>query len=155
MRNILIVIAGLLTWVVPQPFSDLVSEVNHEGCPCEFVAPIYPPIARLSRTQGTVSIKASLDPNGHPVDIEVVQDTTVHSPSTDILERAAISAMRKWRFCSSLGSSSEKTVVLNFKFKLLEDATIRQSDQWYPTDVSFQPPGVVEITTTVATIRTD
>lgn len=147
----LAVIAVALLWGAPLPFA----EADPPMYPCDFVAPIYPSIARLSRTQGDVSIQAEIDSSGRPVGIEVLHDTANY-PNGEILERAALNAIREWRFCSlsSSGTKKEKIMIL-FKFRLAEDPKPRNADEWYPTNVSFKSPGTVEVSTTTATILTD
>lgn len=151
MKAILIVIAGILMWAVPRPLA----EADYQVYPCEFVAPIYPPLARLSRTQGDVSIQANIDSSGRPVGIEVLHDTA-HSSNAEILERAAVTAIRMWRFCpTSSDQLNQKTIVILFQFKLVVDPKPRNTDEWFPTNVSFHSPGTVEISTTTSTVLND
>ena len=146
----LAVVAAFLVWAMPRPLA----EANQQMCLCEFVAPIYPPLARLAGMQGIIRVKTTVDPTGNPQGMEVLQDGTIQPTAKEILQRAGINAIRKWRFCPS-GNSNQSTIVVTLEFKLLKDTKPRTADQWYPTDVSFQSPATVEITTTNASVRTD
>ena len=150
MRTGLILLTALLILAVPRTIID----PDQPMCLCEFVAPIYPPIARLSRMQGIIRMKATVGSTGKLQEVEVLQDGTMQPTAMEILQRASANAIRKWRFCPSQGTSNH-SIVVTFKFTLLDDVTSREADQWYPTDVSFQFPATVEITTTNATVRTD
>ncbi|MFZ0884598.1 MAG: energy transducer TonB [Candidatus Acidiferrales bacterium] len=118
------------------------------------MAPTYPTLARLAHMQGSIRIKTTVDPTGHPQDMEVLQDGNMQPAAMAILLRAGTAAMRKWRFCAS-GNSNQSTIVVTLEFKLLVDPKLRTADQWYPTDVSFQAPTSVQISTTTASVRTD
>jgi TonB family protein len=146
----LTVVLALLIWETPRP----PAQTDRQMCLCEFVAPIYPPLARLSRMQGTVRIGTTPDSTGNPQEIEALQDGNMQPTTMEILQRASIDALRKWRFCPA-GTSDHPRIVVAFKFKLIEDATQRFADQWYPTDVGFQSPATVQITTTNATVHTE
>jgi TonB family protein len=121
-------------------------------CVCQFVAPIYSPIARLSRTQGVVRVRVSVDPDGIPGDVELL--SADGTPNVGMLVRRATEAVGKWRFCSTAGDKT-KSVVVTFRFKVNVDPTVRYGDEWSPTEVKFEPPANVEITTTATTIRAD
>jgi TonB family protein len=149
-RITLAIVAAFLVWAMPQALA----EPNQQMCLCEFVAPTYPPLARLAHMQGIIRIKTTIDSAGSPQDIEVLPDETMQPTAKGILQRAGIDAVRKWRFCPS-GDTKQSTIVVTLEFKLLVDTKPRTADQWYPTDVSFQSPATVEITTTTASIRTD
>ena len=56
-----------------------------------FKAPTYPPLAQAARIEGTVILEAVIDAQG------VVQDVTVLR-SVPLLDRAAIEAVRQWRY---------------------------------------------------------
>ncbi len=56
-----------------------------------YVAPVYPPIAVQARSEGTVLLEAVIDETG------VVRDVTVLR-SVPLLDRAAIDAVRQWRY---------------------------------------------------------
>lgn len=56
-----------------------------------FKAPAYPPLAQAARIEGTVILEAVIDAQG------VVQDVTVLR-SVPMLDRAAIDAVRQWRY---------------------------------------------------------
>jgi TonB family protein len=146
----LAVVVAFVVWAMPQPLA----EPDRQICICKFVAPTYPTLARLAHMQGIIRIKTNLDSTGSPQDIEALQDVTMQPTTKAILQRAGIDAVRKWRFCPS-GDSKQSTIIITLEFKLLVDTKLRTADQWYPTDVSFQAPATVEITTTTASVRTD
>ena len=56
-----------------------------------FKAPAYPPLAQAARIEGTVILEAVIDAQG------VVQDVTVLR-SVPMLDRAAIDAVKQWRY---------------------------------------------------------
>lgn len=56
------------------------------------VEPIYPPIARTARIEGTVVLDAIIMADGS------VGDITVLESANKILERSAIDALKQWRF---------------------------------------------------------
>lgn len=66
---------------------------EREPQPIARVQPEYPPAAFRSGEQGTVLVRAQIDALGNPVSVEVVNS----SRSRD-LDRAAVAAVRKWRF---------------------------------------------------------
>ena len=55
------------------------------------VLPIYPPIARQARVEGTVILEAKTDEQGNVVDAKVLK-------SIPLLDQAAIDAVRQWRY---------------------------------------------------------
>jgi protein TonB len=55
------------------------------------VHPKYPPLARHARIEGVVALDATFDETGRVVDVRVLRSTTA-------LDRAAIEAIRKWRY---------------------------------------------------------
>lgn len=130
-----------------------VSRTDQQTCVCEFVAPLYPPMARLSRTQGIVRLKVSVDAEGIPSDVQLINEQI--TPFRDgLLATSAMRAVRKWRFCAS-GGQAERAVVVTFKFKINVDPTVRYSDEWSATEVTLEPPATVEVTTGATTIRAD
>lgn len=56
-----------------------------------YVAPVYPPIAIQARSEGTVLLEAVIDETGAVRDVTVVR-------SVPLLDRAAIDAVRQWRY---------------------------------------------------------
>ncbi len=55
------------------------------------VAPIYPPVARAARVEGTVILEALIDADGTVRDVRVLR-------SQPLLDGAAVDAVRQWRF---------------------------------------------------------
>ncbi len=124
-----------------------------QTCLCGFVAPPYPPLARLSRTQGVVRVNMSLDSEGTPTEAQVLPEESLQAPQMGILQQAALEAARKWRFCSS--GRQANSMIVTFKFQLKVDPEISNADQWSPTEVRFETPDTVEIKTTVTSIRAE
>jgi TonB family protein len=143
-------IAGMLMLVaVP---SVLVSYPNaaddaDQLCLCQFVAPIYSPIARFSGIEGNVHLRASIDSSGIPTAVEVLPEKVVQNSPVEILDRAAVEAVKKWRFCPP---GPKHDLLVTIKFKLHKE--LKAADQWYPTEVIFESPLTIEITTTIATV---
>lgn len=76
--------------------------------------PKYPAAALRAGVGGTVMVRAQLDANGNPVDVEVVE----RSGSRD-LDRAALTAVRKWRFEPAVrnGKAVSSTVQVPVDFR--------------------------------------
>ena len=53
------------------------------------VNPVYPPIAQSARVQGVVILEATIDAQGHVVDVRVLR-------SLQLLDQAAIEDVRQW-----------------------------------------------------------
>ncbi len=77
-------------------------------------APRYPTAALRSGVGGTVMVRAEVDASGTPVNVEVVQ----RSGDRD-LDRAALNAVRKWRFEPALrnGKAVSSTVQVPVDFR--------------------------------------
>jgi protein TonB len=56
------------------------------------VEPIYPPMARAARVEGTVVIDAVINKDGSVSDVKVLQSANA------MLEQSAVQAVRQWRF---------------------------------------------------------
>jgi protein TonB len=56
-----------------------------------FVAPVYPPAAQSARMEGTVILEAVIDAQGVVQDVKILR-------SVPLLDRAAIDAVRQWRY---------------------------------------------------------
>jgi protein TonB len=55
------------------------------------VQPVYPPIAKAARIQGTVVLAATIGKNGTIQDLKVVSGPAM-------LQQAALDAVRRWRY---------------------------------------------------------
>ena len=55
------------------------------------VQPVYPPIAKAARIQGTVTLAATIGKNGTIQDLKVVSGPAM-------LQQAALDAVRRWRY---------------------------------------------------------
>ena len=69
------------------------------------VDPVYPAAARAARIEGIVIIEATIDTEGR------VQSTTVLK-SIPLLDRAAMDAVRQWRFTPTLLNGAAVSVIL-------------------------------------------
>lgn len=70
------------------------------------VPPVYPAIAMKMRVEGTVKLDATIDPDGTVSDVKVVSGHT-------LLVQAAVDAVKKWKYESGDGKSTQ-TVSVEF-----------------------------------------
>lgn len=84
-----------------------------EGLLVQRTVPIYPPIAIASRTEGTVSLQATISRSGTIENLHVVSGPI-------ILRQAAINAVQNWRYRPYLlnGNPVEVETTVNVIFKL-------------------------------------
>jgi protein TonB len=77
------------------------------------VDPVYPPLARAAGVQGTVKLRAVIDPEGRVSNVEVLH-------SVPLLDRAAIDAVHRWRYQPTLlnGRAVPVIVTVDVEFKL-------------------------------------
>jgi TonB family protein len=68
------------------------------------VAPVYPAIAVKMRVEGTVKLDATIDPDGSVTDVKVVS-------GHQLLVQAAIEAVKKWKYASGDGKSTQSVSV--------------------------------------------
>lgn len=73
------------------------------------VEPIYPPIARTARIEGTVVVDAIILKDG------TVSDVTVLSSSNRVFDQACIDAVRQWRFTPG---SNDVVLTVTVRFTL-------------------------------------
>jgi protein TonB len=66
---------------------------------------MYPDIARSARVDGTVILEAVVDANGSVTQLRVVR-------SVPLLDRAALDAVRQWRYAPSLYGGRPVSVLL-------------------------------------------
>lgn len=59
------------------------------------VAPVYPELARTARVSGVVILEATIDEDGNVRDARILR-------SIPLLDRAAVEAVRQWRFTPTL-----------------------------------------------------
>jgi protein TonB len=78
------------------------------------VEPVYPPFAMAANIQGTVILEAVVDEQGAVQDVKVLR-------SQGLLDRAAIAAVRQWRYSPLLLNGRPEqfvlTVVLTFSLE--------------------------------------
>lgn len=80
------------------------------------VAPVYPPLARQARIQGTVILRVTIDKEGNVANLELVSGHPMLAP-------AAIEAVRQWRY-TPYGLNGEIVEVetdVQVNFKLADD----------------------------------
>jgi TonB family protein len=68
------------------------------------VPPVYPAIAAKMRVEGTVKLDATIDPDGSVSDVKVVS-------GHQLLVQAAVDAVKKWKYESGDGKSSQAVSV--------------------------------------------
>jgi len=71
----------------------------------ERVEPEYPPVAVRARVQGVVILEAVVDPHGRVEDVRVLR-------SIPLLDKAAITAVRQWRYSPLLLNGTAERFVL-------------------------------------------
>jgi periplasmic protein TonB len=71
-----------------------------------YVQPVYPPIAQANRVTGRVVIEAIIGPTGDVESTRVVQSTV------RLLEDAALTAVRQWKYTPTLLSGVPVSVIL-------------------------------------------
>jgi TonB family protein len=95
--------------VVPQRVR--VSESIVQGLMIKKVAPVYPPLARQARIQGTVVLKVQISKSGDVVNLQLVSGHPMLAPS-------AIEAVKQWKYKPYLLNGDpvevETTVTVNF-----------------------------------------
>lgn len=77
-----------------------------------FVAPAYPPEARASKKQGTVTARITVDASGTP-------QVKIESGDPQLAE-SVVSALQKWRFTPA---AQPHTITATFTFAIAGDAT--------------------------------
>jgi len=79
------------------------------------VDPIYPPLAVQALITGTVILEATVDENGNVTDVRVLR------PVNAMLDRAALDAVRQWRYepllLNGVRTPFVLTVVLSFNLQ--------------------------------------
>ena len=75
--------------------------------------PVYPPIARQGRVQGTVEVSVVLSPDGTVERAQIVK-------SIPALDTAAIDAVKKWKYAPTVvnGTPVQVTMIVQVKFEL-------------------------------------
>jgi protein TonB len=77
-----------------------------------YVAPVYPVLARTTQVEGVVIIDATIDEQGNVIEARVLR-------SIPLLDEAAVSAVRRWRFSPTLLNGVPvpivMTVTVNFQ----------------------------------------
>lgn len=81
-------------------------------------APDYPASALRSRDEGTVLVRVTIDQHGMPLDISIER-----SSRSRALDRAALDALRQWRFKPAMaqGAAVESSLVIPISFKANAD----------------------------------
>jgi protein TonB len=76
------------------------------------VAPVYPPVARQARVEGTVILEATISPQGRVTNVRVLR-------GIPLLDAAAIDAVRQWSYSPTLLNGVPvpvvMTVTVNFR----------------------------------------
>jgi protein TonB len=69
------------------------------------VPPHYPPHAQAARVEGTVVLDAVIDPTGRVTDVRVTH-------SVNLLDQAAVEAVRQWRFTPTVLNGEPVSILL-------------------------------------------
>ena len=93
------------------------------------VAPVYPPLARQARIQGTVILKVVIDKSGNVFEVDLVSGHPMLSP-------AAMAAVRQWKYQPYLVNGEPVDVETNVQ------VIFRLDDQPAPSNVG--PPGAMD-----------
>jgi protein TonB len=76
------------------------------------VAPVYPPMAKQARVEGTVILEATISPQGRVMDVKVLR-------GIPLLDNAAIDAVRQWHYSPTRLNGTPvpvvMTVTVNFR----------------------------------------
>ena len=149
---VLLNVAGMAQPQAPPPSAASASPAAHnekaihpvepQHAPCSewisrFVAPVYPPLARMARVEGSVFVKVELDGSGNVMTADVIE-------GHPMLRQAAVDAVKKWRF-SSFGNPVE-TVQVKF--------TISADPKEDPPGVIITPPDEIEIIAEAPVVET-
>lgn len=99
----------------PQPSENAQATAATDPIPLSSPAPRYPPSALRRRETGTVRVRVDVGPDGVPTATSVVES----SQSRD-LDRAAVDAVRRWRFrpAQANGHPTVGSVVVPISFQL-------------------------------------
>jgi periplasmic protein TonB len=108
---------GSVTTDPPPPVAPRTPIRVHEGmqAPKKIadVTPVYPSIAQTVRVEGVVILEAVIDARGNVTSVEVLR-------SIPLLDRAAIDAVRQWRYTPALlnGQAVPVVVTVTVRFQL-------------------------------------
>jgi periplasmic protein TonB len=75
------------------------------------VSPVYPPLARSARVEGTVMLEAIINEAGIVEQLKVVR-------SVALLDQAAIDAVRQWRYTPTLLNGTPVSVVMTITIRV-------------------------------------
>jgi len=87
----------------PRPVAPVPAPLVLEVVPGENPAPDYPWIARRRRWEGVVTIRVFVDSVG-----TVVQASVARSSRHDVLDAAALAAVRRWRYQGGPGETTQE-----------------------------------------------
>jgi TonB family protein len=113
--------------------------VAQSVCPKHIETPIYPPIARAARIEGTVTLKVTIDGDGKVYSAEVVVNPAQQVP--DVLARSAFENMMRWTFEKPAASPLTQLIVYQYKF----DPSLPANDNNPITEVHIDIPGRVTV----------
>jgi periplasmic protein TonB len=101
----------------PQARPATPAPTDREAAVLTSIEPTYPIAAARARDEGTVLIRAQVDAEGKPTDVEVARSSRSRE-----LDRAAISAVRQWTFEPAIrdGKAVASTVQVPVEFRLSE-----------------------------------
>jgi TonB family protein len=108
-------------------------------CPRHIETPDYPTIARVANLTGKVSLRLTIDAEGNVIDAQGRMESNIpHTPEeVKILEKIAVSNIRKWTFAKPPSAPYTETIVYDYEI----DKTRRARG----TQVTFDLPNNVTI----------
>lgn len=108
--------------------------------PKHIETPIYPPLARIARIQGTVTLKVTIDADGNVERAEVANDAA--RPIASVLQESAIDNMQHWTFEKPPSAPFTQVVAYRYAF----DGSLPANDGRNPiTKVNIDLPDRVTI----------
>ena len=135
----LIVLSCCLSLAAPQETAPERIQVSGDvmrGVLVKKVAPVYPPLARQARIQGTVILKVVIDKSGNVFEVQLVNGHPMLSP-------AAMGAVRQWKYQPYLVNGEPVDVETNVQviFKLEGEPEPPAPDDNAPGTGPGQVPG--------------
>ena len=122
-RKLLYASVIILTLVAARPGSEAPIRQGSSSpqagsplCLCSFVAPTYPPVARINNIQGVVRLRLSFDSNGNLEHSQVLEGGHV------LLADSPAEAVKGWRACPSPETQENRQVERHLPIRSPGDA---------------------------------
>ena len=83
------------------------------------IAPVYPPMAKQARVEGTVILEATISPEGRVMDVKVLR-------GIPLLDNSALDAVKQWKYSPTLLNGTPVPVVMTVtvNFRLSGDSRV-------------------------------